>query len=143
MDFVLSLFSARRPWRCKRCGWTGRTSWKDDEITRLPEPSDDRSDTDPALQDLDRHRVGKKETDPDGREMTRTEALDSLDIDLADPPPTVDLGEEGVSVRRSRRMRESRRGEIVAAVTLSALAVVLVTFISLTSSCQQIGGLNQ
>lgn len=143
MDFVRSLFSAKRPWHCQRCGWKGRTSWKDDEITRLPEPSDDRSDTDPSLRALDRDRVGKQGHHPDNHGMTRTEGLDSLDVDLADPPPNVNLGEEIAAVRRSRRMRDSRRGEIIAAVALSTLAMGLVALISLTSGCLQIGGLNQ
>ena len=52
-DRLVALFSANRPFLCRRCGWRARRGWSDADLSELSEYGLGGTEADPALVILD------------------------------------------------------------------------------------------
>jgi len=123
-DRVVALLTGTRLFVCRRCGWRGRRAWTDSDLAKL---ADLRFSVDPSLVGLD----------DIPREAVRPSEFALSTLDLTQP---VTADEKIVSSRhgrrgKRRRLKRSRRREIFAAITLSALALFGIILLGLTGSC--------
>jgi len=153
-DRLVAIFTGRRPFLCRRCGWRGRRNWSDNDLQNLLDYSVGGGETDPALVALDgeqqpqerRQRSTSVETE---RVSTNEHALESFDLDTA-PLASSESSRLAVSrnakqagrsatrkrrARRSGRKQAGRRG-MLAAIAGSALLMFLAIILSLTGSCR-------
>jgi hypothetical protein len=159
MDTLVAIFTARRPFICRRCGWRARRRWTDEDFRRLENYVVGGAEYDPSLAVLDeKPKAGRRgEESPNGvsgsSPRSRRAASDEFDLDdmdlsgakVASADRLVESGNadsipklvsKRASRRRSeRRRRRSRRREILATVALTALTMFIVVIMSLTGSC--------
>lgn len=156
MDRVVRLFTSKRPFLCRRCGWQGRRGWTDADLLALTNYGAGGAESDPALAVLDGPAESKPEKLRRGRAVARSsrngkpeaEKFDMGPFNLAAAPANQppDFETPGVPSRasprvrpRSRRRRRSRRREIVATVAVTALVLFTVVMLGLTGSCTGAG----
>lgn len=137
-DKFFGLFSSRRPFVCRRCGWRGRRDWSDRDLLDLSNYGTGGAEPDPALAILDA---------PPGRKSRKRKrrkpaafGLSQLDLASAGPPPEDDSSVAPSRSSRSQRPRSLRRKnsrwrEIVATIAVTALVMFLVVILGLTGSC--------
>lgn len=149
-DRLVALFTSKRPFLCRRCGWRARRPWSDDDLTAVMNYGAGGAETDPDLAALDaepkpsgrrsRRRGRQREH---GESVTSAEPLDPATLALtrdgtAQATETTD-GAGRISTRKRRssrsRRKKSRRREIVAAIAVTALVMFLVVLLGLTGSC--------
>ena len=150
-DRLVAVFTGRRPFLCRRCGWRGRRNWSDKDLKNLLDYSAGGAETDPALAALDqpherRKRGNSVETE---RASTNEHAAESFELDsttlasgessrFAVPRNEKHAGRSATRKRRpqrSRRKQTGRRG-MLAAIAGSALLMFLAVILSLTGSCR-------
>jgi len=159
-DRFLRVFFSTRPFVCRRCGWRGRREWTDEQLLNLQEYGVGGAEPDPSLVSLDQHPKPKRRQ---GRKQSRKRApsgfpkappvsaadfdLAAIDLardDIASPSPTPESLSDVVELRSSgwsgvqRRLKRSRRREIIATVVVTALAMFLFLMIGLTGSCASV-----
>jgi len=152
MDKLVRLFTAKRPFVCRRCGWKGRRSWTDADLRKLMDYGAGGAEPDPALAALDSHqepsvtRSGRtdRRRKPQQKPDPTPAQFDLAMLDLAnagtgqataitDASTSRALPGERRSVRKRRK--KSRRREIVATIAATALVMFLVVLLGLTGSC--------
>jgi hypothetical protein len=154
-DRFVKLFTSRRPFVCRRCGWRGRKEWTDEQLLSLQHYGIGGAAPDPTLVSLDepkrRRRGGQGSKSPkSATSHSRSQIVKITDFDLATidlatdassfPPPTPDSMREFERSRsrssgKKRRLRRSGRREIIATVALTALAMFVFLIAGLTGSC--------
>lgn len=158
VDKAVALFTGRRPFKCRRCGWRGRRHWSDNDITDPLEHSlSGGASVDPALTVLDEIRnaadpiekPGRAERSP-VREEFDLSRLDWIDPSQSDPEPEPIESGPLVSVNgRDERIRRivhdwqnrSRRPEVAGAVAMTVAVLLLYAIIIQSEGCA-IGPLN-
>ena len=152
MDKLVRLFTAKRPFVCRRCGWKGRRSWTDADLRKLMDYGAGGAEPDPALAILDTRqeasvtRSGRKDRrrKPMRKPDTTPAQFDLATLDLANAgtPHATAIADASTSralpgERRSvrKRRKKSRRREIVATIAATALVMFLVVLLGLTGSC--------
>lgn len=149
-DKLVRLFTSKRPFVCRRCGWRGRRDWSDADLQALmdygaggaePDPDLTVLDTDPELsRKRPRRRVRARQ--PRSTFDAPAEQFDLAKLGLKSGQ--ADQGSApigaGQTLRRERRSvqsrrKKSRRREIVATVAATALVMFLVVLLGLTGSC--------
>lgn len=144
VDKAVAMFSGRRAFVCRRCGWRARRAWTDNDLAKLADYSSSGFvEVDPALVTLDDPLGRRKQPEPklEGRDASRTEFELSI-LDLAQP---VSENERAVGRHRrhritARRLKRWRRREILTAITVSTLAMFLIALLVLTGSCIRLPG---
>jgi hypothetical protein len=148
LDRLLGIFSSKRPFICRRCGWRGRRDWTDEDLKGLRDYGAGGATPDPELAVLDRRQTKTRQrADNSGRGWTKAGRSDfdlsSLDFEgmttAAEDISSSGSGRlDGASAeahsRVDRRHRLVRR-EIVTTVALTALAMFLVAMLGFTESC--------
>src|SRR5688500_5660735 len=56
LDRLVRLFTTKRPFLCRRCGWRGRQSWTEDDLAKLSSYGVGGAEPDPELVVLDGNR---------------------------------------------------------------------------------------
>jgi len=158
LDTLVAIFTSRRPFICRRCGWRARRRWTDEDFRRLENYGVGGAEYDPSLAVLDEKlKAGRRQKSRNGvsgsSPRSRTAASDEFDpndIDLSGAevasadrlvePSNGDSTPKFVSKRPSRRRSERRRRrlrrrEILATVAVTALTMFIVVIMSLTGSC--------
>jgi hypothetical protein len=143
LDRLVAVFTAKRPFLCRRCGWRARRTWTNSDLQRLENYGAGGAEVDPSLIALDAPTNRRRRTklaksavqDPDAF------ALESLDLNSSSPDNQTRLElphsqSSGARQRRSRNRRlRSRRGEILATVFVTVVITLAVMILTLTGSC--------
>jgi len=140
-DKLVRLFTAKRPFVCRRCGWKGRRSWTDADLRKLMDYGAGGAEPDPDLAVLDadpkqtQNRSARKNRQRKKRD-TPLEQFDLATLELVHREGD-QATETSTGGRRSVRIRrtQSRRREIVATIVATALVMFLVVLLGLTGSC--------
>lgn len=156
-DRVVSFFSKRRPFVCRRCGWRARRDWTDDDLRALLDYGVGGAEPDPGLADLDdkrdasgRRPARKRRKREPQRKSDTVEQFDlaTLDLSAARPNQAAEAenaarGRVSSGEHRSVRHRTGRgqRQGILATIAATALVMFLVVLLGLTGSCPGAAGL--
>lgn len=152
-DKLVALFTSKRPFLCRRCGWRARRPWSDDDLTALLDYGAGGAQPDPTLIALDNPLEGgpgqRKPSSRRRRASTTTTPLaavaapaDAVATDAAGVPSAAEgaATSSATSPRRARRSRKrqkrSRRRTVVATVAVTAVVMFLMVLLSLTGSCR-------
>jgi hypothetical protein len=149
-DRFVAIFTGRRPFLCRRCGWRRRRNWTDGELKELVNYGVGGAEADPAFAVLD---SDQHSTELRRRQTTRrsvgTAAKETFDLGglnltndddsagIAPAPDEEQPAKVAARTGRSRRIRRkgSKRREILAAIAATALIMFLIVILSLTGSC--------
>ncbi len=142
-DRVVTLFTSKRPFVCRRCRWRGRRDWSDEDLRALMNYGAGGAVLDPSLAVLDVEpqvaaKTGARKSQPRksaGEADTRPEGLDLAALDLAALDPASGPPRRGRHRKRRNRQKRSRRREVVATIAATALVVFIVVLLGLTGSC--------
>ena len=143
MDKLVRLFTAKRPFVCRRCGWKGRRSWTDADLRKLMDYGAGGAEPDPdlAVLDADPKQTQTRSARKGRQRKPKTPDTPIEQFDLATLELTHREGDQAAETstggRRSVRIRrtQSRRREIVATIVATALVMFLVVLLGLTGSC--------
>lgn len=72
LDRVVRLFTSKRPFLCRRCGWQGRRGWTDADLLALTNYGAGGAESDPALAVLDGPAESKPKQLRRGRAVARS-----------------------------------------------------------------------
>ena len=157
VDRLIELVTAKRPFACRRCGWTGRRRWTDDELTRLNDyGAAAGAAVDPSLVVLDEEQGhGHPQSRKRRRERRRSASTggarpNEFDLSTLELPSTgsdepfvedhhsPDVDRTPPQIWRGRvggRRKRLRRRRIAASLALSSLAIFLFAIVLLSRSC--------
>ena len=137
-DKLLAIFTSKRPFVCRRCGWRARRGWTDLELDDLRDYGAGGAEPDPSLTSLD--------GDGSAGSASESESFDLAALDLADASPTPPASEDSreelfgpapTRKRRSVRKRRPRpqRREVVATIAVTSMVMLVVVALTMTGSC--------
>lgn len=156
-DKLLAIFTSKRPFVCRRCGWRARRDWTDLDLDNLSEYGAGGAEPDPSLTVLDGDgpdRQPRQETlqkhDAEPTATSESESFDLAALDLADTsamPPATEISQVELAAdapirerhhARKRRTRSQRR-EVVATIAVTMMVMFVVVALSMTGSCSGSG----
>ena len=128
IDRIVTLFTGRRPYYCKRCAWRGRRLWREGDMPRalVHERSALSQNLDAALS----APIDVIQDDLDFGRLNETLSSSSAS-DLSPSLPTAPSRRSG---RGRRARRQDRRRQIIGALALAAGAILLFLIFA-TGSC--------
>lgn len=153
LDKLLTAFSPTRLFVCQRCGWRGRRSWTNDQLKSLDDYGFGGAQPDPSLTALDSFQSKKKPKRASKSSRQKRNSLPPVSLSqldramdqqslIEDTAGRQSLGADLPAPRRPRSLRtrqihrrRTRSREILAAIALSALAVVIFTLIGWSQGC--------
>ena len=124
-DKLLAIFTSKRPFVCRRCGWRARRDWTDLELDNLRDYGAGGAEPDPSLAVLDgdgdadsarqRTQEALRKRDAAPTAVSESESFDLVALDLADAsatPPGAEDSQDELSAPapiRERRIVRKRR----------------------------------
>jgi hypothetical protein len=152
VDRLVVVFTGKRPFTCRRCGWRGRRNWTDNELEKLRDYGVGGAEPDPALAVLDEEAASTRRQPrntprrrPRSTSQTPAERFDLDELDLSsDFPDQTNTNVEDIHAprsssavrkRRTKRIRRRRLRKIGRTEAMTALIIFVVVIVGLTGSC--------
>lgn len=144
IDTALALFTSKRPFLCRRCGWRARRDWSDDALRELEDYGVGGAVADPSLIVLDlvqpERRKGKNKRR--AKKQQRSAFEPAFDLDSLDTAPSIGSGglpaipkSPSTSRRRQKRRGTPRRREILAAIVFTTTVFTTAGFVAFAAGC--------
>ena len=134
-DRFVAILTAKRPFRCRRCGWRGRRYWTDKDLRKLLDYGAGGAEPDPALSVLDGEPQRESIRESQSAEAFDFGALSFGDDDQVAGEPRPDERQPlKYGHRKSRRRTSRKRGRrraIGAAIGATALVIFVVLILNL------------